>query len=56
MEIRLSTAVNTAKTAVDQAVDAVVIAPVVAQGQIVIAAGGEGSWACYRGEGGRESG
>jgi hypothetical protein len=39
MEIRLSTAVNTAKAGVDQAFDAVVIAPVVARDQIVIAAG-----------------
>jgi LssY C-terminus len=39
MEIRLSTAVNTAKAAVGQVFDAVVIAPVVARGQIVIAAG-----------------
>jgi len=39
VEIRLTSAVNSSKAAVDQAFDAVVIAPVVARGQIVIAAG-----------------
>lgn len=39
MEIRLSTAVNSSKATVGQGFDAVVIAPVVARGQIVIGAG-----------------
>ena len=39
MEIRLTTAVNTLTAKVDQAFDAVVIAPVVAGNRIVIAAG-----------------
>jgi hypothetical protein len=39
MEIRLTSAVNTANAKVDQAFEAVVIAPVVASNQIVIAAG-----------------
>jgi hypothetical protein len=39
MEIRLSSAVNSSKATVGQAFDAVVIAPVVARGQMVIAAG-----------------
>jgi len=39
VEIRLSTAVNSAKGTVEQAFDAVVIAPVVLRGQIVIASG-----------------
>jgi hypothetical protein len=39
MEIRLTSAVNSSKAAVEQVVEAVVIAPVVARGQIVIAAG-----------------
>lgn len=39
MEIRLSSAVHSSKATVGQAVDAVVIAPVVARGQMVIAAG-----------------
>ncbi len=39
MEIRLTSAVNTATAKVDQPVDAVVIVPVVAANQIVVAAG-----------------
>jgi hypothetical protein len=39
LEIRLTSAVNTANAKVDQAFEAVVIAPVVASNQIVIAAG-----------------